>query len=230
VEKPIATSKGQLVGLLDAMSRYQGKVFCCFQKRYSAFTALARKDLQVQLGEPISYHCIVYEAPLPPIHWYRWPSSRSRLITNGCHWIDHFLFLNNYSEATACHLHHASDRSSINCSITLANGAFFTMVMTYRGSERIGPQDYVELRGNGRTVRIVNETEYWAEAKHRILRKKKVNKMHSYEQMYREISRQIVLNGAGDTAASVKGAVEVGLWLEDHDERSRLENSGCASL
>jgi hypothetical protein len=96
------------------------------------------------------------------------------------------------------------------------------MVMTYRGSERIGPQDYVELRGNGRTVRIVNETEYWAEAKHRILRKKKVNKIHSYEQMYREIRRQIVLNGAGDTAASVKGALEVGLWLEDRDERSRL--------
>jgi len=98
----------------------------------------------------------------------------------------------------------------------LANGAFFTMVMTYHGSERIGPQDYVELRGNGRTVRIVNETEYWAEAKHRILRKKRVNKMRSYEQMYREISRQ---NGAGDTAASVKGAVEVGLRLEGRDER-----------
>jgi hypothetical protein len=115
-------------------------------------------------------------------------------------------------------LHHASDRSAITCSITLANGAFFTMVMTYRGSERIGPQDYVELRGNDRTVRIVNETEYWAETKHRVLRKKRVNKMHSYEQMYREISRQIVLNGAGDTAVSVKGAVEVGLWLEDRDE------------
>jgi hypothetical protein len=70
-------------------------------------------------------------------------------------------------------------------------------------------------------VRIVNETEYQAESKHRILRKKKVNKMRSYEQMYREISRQIVLNGAGDTAASVKGAVEVGLWLEGCDERSR---------
>jgi hypothetical protein len=163
------------------------------------------------------------------MHWYRWPSSRSRLITNGCHWIDHFLFLNNYSEAIACHLNHASDRSSITCSITLANGAFFTMVMTYRGSERIGPQDYIELRGNGRTVRIANETEYCAEAKHRILRKKKLNKMQSYKQMYREIGRQIVLNGAGDAAASVKGAVEVGLWLEDLDERSGLENSGRAS-
>ena len=171
----------------------------------------------MQPGEPISYHCIVYEAHLPPMHWYRWPSSRSRVITNGCHWIDHFLFLNNYSEATTCHSHHAFDGSSVNCSVTLTNGAFFTMVMTYRGSERIGPQDYVELRGNSRTVRIKNETEYSAEARHRIVRKKKVNKMHSYEQMYREISRQIVLNGAGDTAASVKGAVEVGLWLEDRE-------------
>jgi predicted dehydrogenase len=230
VEKPISTSKSQLGGLLDAMSRYQGRVFCCFHKRHSAFNGLARKDLQVQPGEPISYHCIVYEVPLPPMHWYRWPSSRSRLVTNGCHWIDHFLFLNNYSEATAYDLHHASDCSSINCSITLANGAFFTMVMTYRGSERIGPQDYVELRGNGRTVRIVNETEYSAEATQRILRKKKVNKMHSYVRMYRQISRQIVLNGAGDTAASVKAAVEMGLWLEDRDDRSRLERIGCPSL
>jgi hypothetical protein len=84
------------------------------------------------------------------------------------------------------------------------------MVMTYRGSERIGPQDYVELRGNGRTVRIVNETEYWAEAKHRILRKKKVNKMHSYEQMYREISRQIVLNGAGTQPVQSKAPLKWG--------------------
>src|SRR5262249_56126094 len=101
--------------------------------------------------------------------------------------------LNNYSKATACHLHHASDRSAITCSITLANGAFFTMVMTYRGSERIGPQDYVELRGNGRTVRIVNETEYWAEAKHRILPKSKVNQIPPYYHTYRHTTHPLVL-------------------------------------
>src|SRR5262249_57472786 len=86
------TGKGKGGGGWEAMGGYKGKVFCCFHKRYSAFNALARKDLQMQLGEPISYHCIVYEVPLPPMHWYRWPSSRSRLITNGCHWIDHFHF------------------------------------------------------------------------------------------------------------------------------------------
>lgn len=215
VEKPIAVDRAQLAALLEVMSGVRGKVFCCFHKRYSPFNALAREDLRLQLGEPVSYHCVVYEAPLPPDHWYRWPNSRSRLITNGCHWIDHFLFLNGYAEATAWDLTLAPDRSAVNCSIVLANGAFFTMVMTYDGSERIGPQDYVELRRNDRTVRIVNETVYLAEAKHRILRRRKVNKMRSYEQMYQVISRQIILNGAGDSVASVKGAVELGVRLEE---------------
>ena len=146
VEKPVAVDKAQLAALIEAINRSRGKIFCCFHKRYSPFNLMAREDLSSQPGEPISYHCIVYEAPLPPDHWYRWPNSKSRLITNGCHWIDHFLFLNGYAEATACELTVAPDRSSANCTIALANGAVFTMVMTYCGSERIGPQDYVELR------------------------------------------------------------------------------------
>ena len=235
VEKPIAVDKAQMAALLEVMSRSRGKIFCGFHKRYSPFNALAREDLHLQLGEPVSYHCIVYEAPLPPDHWYRWPNSRSRLITNGCHWIDHFLFLNGYPEATAWDLTLAPDRSAVNCSIVLANRAFFTMVMTYDGSQRIGPQDYVELRRNGSTVRIVNETLYLAEAKHRILRRRKVNKMRSYEQMYQDICRQIILNGAGDSAASVKGAVELGVRLEERlcdliqPEGSSLNRLGKAS-
>jgi predicted dehydrogenase len=215
VEKPIAVDDAQLVELLEAMSRSPGKVFCCFHKRYSPFNALAREDLQLQPGEPVSYHCVAYNAPLPPDHWYRWPNSRGRLVTDGCHWIDHFLFMNGYPEATACDLTVAPDRSAVNCSITLVNGAFFTLAMTDGGSERIGPQDYVELRANGRTVRMVNETAYESEAKHRILRKTKVNKMRSYERMYREISRRIMMGGAGDSAACVKGAAELALRLEE---------------
>jgi hypothetical protein len=64
---------------------------------------------------------------------------------------DHFLFMNGYPAAIGCDLTVAPYRSVVNCSITLANGAFFTMAMTDGGSERIGPQDYVELRANGRT-------------------------------------------------------------------------------
>jgi hypothetical protein len=89
VEKPIAVDKHQLTILVDAMNRSRGKIFCCFHKRYSDFNRLARKDLNLLPGQPVSYHCIVYEVPMPPLHWYKWPNSKSRLITNGCHWIDH---------------------------------------------------------------------------------------------------------------------------------------------
>jgi predicted dehydrogenase len=219
VEKPIAVDRAQVAALIEAMGRSRGGIFCCFHKRYSPFNVFVREDLCLQPEEPVSYHCVVYEVPLPPDHWYRWPNSKSRLITNGCHWIDDFLFLNGYPEATAWDLAVAADRSAVNCSITLSNGAFFTMVMTYSGSERIGPQDYVELRANGRTIRIVNESTYLAETKHRVLRRRRLNKMHAYNRMYQEIGRRIILGGAGDSVASVKGAVELGLRLEECDAR-----------
>jgi hypothetical protein len=196
------------------MSRAPGKTFCCFHKRYSDFNGLAYEDLNLQPGQPVSYHCVVYEVPMPPLHWYRWPNSKSRLITNGCHWIDHFLYLNRYSQVRICELMSSPDLSTLNCSITLANGAYFTMVMTYNGSERIGPQDYIELRSEERSVRIINESEYLAESKRRILRKKRINRMRSYEQMYRQICERISLGHEGDSVASVTSAVEIGLQLE----------------
>jgi hypothetical protein len=52
--------------------------------------------------------------------------------------------------------------------------------------------------------------------------------MRSYERMYREISRQIVLGGAGDSAASVKGAAELALRLEERDERLRDSHADAA--
>jgi predicted dehydrogenase len=215
VEKPIAVDHDQVTSLVAAMGRSRGKIFCCFHKRYLPFNAWVPVDLRTNPGEPIDYHCVVYEAPLPALHWYRWPNSKSRLITNGCHWIDHFLFLNGYCEPASVGLTVGPGRRVINCSIALANGAFFTMVMTYAGSERIGPQDYVELRANGRTVRMINESVYLAEAGHRLLRRHRMSKMQSYNLMYREISRRIAHGDAGDSPAAVTGAVELGLALED---------------
>ncbi len=59
--------------------------------------AIAREDLAAAPGQPMSCHCVVYEVPLPRRHWYRWPVSSDRLVSNGCHWVDHFLFLNGFA-------------------------------------------------------------------------------------------------------------------------------------
>jgi predicted dehydrogenase len=215
IEKPVAVDQCQLDDLVTAMLQSNGRVFCCFHKRYQKFNEMAREDLRAQPGDPIHYHCIVYEAPLPAYHWYRWPNSRSRFITNGCHWLDHFLLLNNYAKAASWAANVSPDKTAVNCSVRLINGAYFTMVMTYQGSERIGPQDYIELRANGRTVQIVNESNYIAESKRRILRRYGENRMKAYAQMYRRISMAIARGETGDSIESVKGAVELGLRLEE---------------
>lgn len=213
VEKPVAIDSVQLSELLDAMSHTKGTLFSCFHKRYQSLNEYAIRDLAVGSGEPVSYHCIVYEVPLPRRHWYRWPNSKSRLLSNGCHWIDHFLFLNNYCEVAWTDLCLASD-GTINCSMELTNGAFFTMTLTDQGSGRIGVQDYIELRANGVTVRMSNGALYEAECNDRILRRLRINKVESYRHMYRSIGQKIAEGLPGDTIESVRISTGAVLSLE----------------
>lgn len=213
VEKPLAVDSAQLSDLLDAMAHSAGTLYCGFHKRYQLLNRHALQDLRLHPGEPVSYHCLVYEVPLPSRHWYRWPNSKSRLVSNGCHWIDHFLFLNNYCEVARADLFWAKDET-INCSMELTNGALFTMVLTDHGSERIGVQDYIELRANGVTVRMSNGAKYEAESKSRILRRTTINKMDSYRRMYRSIGQKISQGVPGDTIESVRVSTGAVLLLE----------------
>lgn len=213
VEKPILVDHEQLEKLLSVMRETKGRLFACFHKRYNPMNKWAWDDLNHSPGEPISYHCIVYEVPLPKYHWYRWPNSKSRLISNGCHWTDHFLFLNNFSSPKRYMLDIASD-GTINCSIELENEAYFTMTLTDKGSERIGVRDYIELRAGDDTVTIINGAFYLAENKNRILRKKKIKKMSSYKIMYEHICNQIAHDMPGDSIESVETSSKLILALE----------------
>lgn len=228
VEKPVVTTEAQLDDLLDAL-RGGERMYSCFHKRYLPMNAWARRDLGTAPGEPISYHCIVYEVPLPELHWYRWPSSRTRLTSNGCHWIDHFLYLNDFAEVVSHDLAVAPD-GTINATAVLANGAVFTMVLTERGSERIGMQDHVELRAGGTTVRMVNGGRYDAEGPDRVLRRRRINKMVSYRRMYRTIGARIRDGLPGDSAASVRVSAGLVLAMERrlHQRLEELETGSAA--
>ena len=234
VEKPICVDRTQLSELVSAMTESKGRLFSCFHKRYLPFNRYAHRDLGLAPGEPISYHCIVYEVPLPILHWYLWPNSKSRLISNGCHWVDHFLYLNEFCEWEQFNVFSAKD-GTINCSVTLKNGALLTMVLTDRGSERIGVQDYIELRANGRTVKMTNGARYEAEDRSRILRRAHINKMSSYKNMYRQIGMAVAGVGAiGDTVHSVSVSAGLILTLEeafaDRDYQARVPHSSLGVM
>jgi len=216
VEKPIATTREQLGELVAALERTGGRLFAGFHKRYSPLNALALADLRTQGSEPIHYHAIVFEEPLPRHHWYRWPSSRSRIVSNGCHWLDHFLFLNDWSEPVGWTVSRGgADGEIANVSVRLANGAFFSMLLTDAGSARIGVRDYIELRSGGVTVTIHNGSRYVAEDRRRILRRTRVNKMTSYESMYRTIAARIARGATGDSVRSVRVSTALVLSVEE---------------
>jgi predicted dehydrogenase len=145
VEKPIATTKQQLKNISELLEKGSGRFFACFHKRYSQLNDWALADLAKEPGEAIDYHCMVFEIPLPPGHWYNWKTSGSRIVSNGCHWIDHFMFLNSYSPARKYSVAEAG-RGQMTIQIELENGALFTMVLTDTGSPRLGVRDYIELR------------------------------------------------------------------------------------
>jgi len=213
IEKPLATNMEQLDDLVAAMKKGSGKLFACFQKRYSILNEYARQDLGLHNGEPVNYHCIVYEVKLPGLHWYLWPNSRTRVISNGCHWIDHFLYLNHFAPIKFFDAF-AMNNGDIVCTAELENGASFSMSLTDHGSPRIGVQEYIELRSDDVTVCIKNFSSYVSENAHKILRKAKLNKTSVYAQMYRIISEKIANNEPGDTFTSVQYSGSLALGLE----------------
>lgn len=213
VEKPAVVDEAQLVELLDAMRSTRGRLFTCFHRRYSPFNELAAVDLGTRPGDPISYHAIVFEVPLPARHWYRWPNSKSRVVSNGSHWLDHFLHLNAWSPVAEAGLAVGPD-GTLNASVSLDNGAFLTLVLTDRGSPRLGVQDYVELRAGGVTVEVVNGASYVAKGGDRVLRRRRVNKITTYQRMYKSIFARILDGRLGDTPESLEASSGLILELE----------------
>lgn len=214
VEKPVAVDRDQLTNLLEALKISGRKLFIGFHKRYSAFNYMATEDLSIKPGEPISYHCLVHEPKYPQYFWYNWPNSKGPIVENGCHWIDHFLYLNNFSKPVSSDVF-ISKSGIINASAELENGACFTMVLSGEGSDYMGVQDYVELKTKDKTIKIINDDTYIAEGKDMAIRKKRVNKMLNYRQMYQTISNKILRGEEGDIKESLLVSTSLVLDLED---------------
>lgn len=214
VEKPVAGDYDELAALEASLKKVGPKLFIGFHKRYGMFNEFARKDLEVKPGEPISYHSIVYELVQPELFWYNWPVSRSTFFANGCHQIDHFLHLNNFSKPKNFDIKLLQDHA-VEVWIELENGAVFTTTFSEKGTSRVGPRDFVELKVPGRNVRIIDAIHYQSEDEHRIIRKKRIWKIHSYRDMYRTIGAKIAKNEPGDSIESVITTTKLMLDLEE---------------
>ncbi|TWT40904.1 putative oxidoreductase YteT precursor [Phycisphaerae bacterium RAS1] len=217
-EKPLVTTRAELNALLGAMEQHPGRYHACFHMRYNPLWKLAREDLRSARGDPIHYSCIVFEVPLVKRHWYNWPASCSRIVSNGCHWLDHFLFMNDFNRPTRTHLWRASN-DDVHVSVELQNGAVFSMVLTDKGSRRIGVQDHIQLRAGEVTVRVDNGSRYESEERFRVIRRKRINKMTSFRTLYGTVSRKALAGEPGDALESTQRSCELMLELEEQFQR-----------
>ena len=131
-------------------------------------------------------HAIVFEISLPKLHWYNWPSSGSRIISNGCHWIDWFIYLNSFSKVVSYDLSTPAEHV-LNLSVTLENSAVLTLVLTDSGSPRYGVREHVEFRRGQSTVSIVDFSRYCAESPSAVIRRFRLNPLHAHSLMYKNI-------------------------------------------
>jgi predicted dehydrogenase len=225
VEKPIATSWSDLEKLESSLNKAPtAQFYCAFQKRYSVISLRVRDHFAGH--EALSYHCIVYEVPLPERHWYRWPASGSRVLSNGCHWIDHFLYLNNFARPISWDVR-SGPEGEVTCMMTLENGAYFTMLLSEQGSGRIGMRDYVEVRSGKYTARITNDRMCELDSPSRIIKVQQQSRTNSYGRMYAEIGRRIRDGLSGDSRHSVMTSARAVLNIHDglHTQSATLKRA-----
>lgn len=203
VEKPLATTLEQLELLLHSLSDEAGGVFVAYQRRYSRFNDFIRSDLDVAAGDAVHCRALAYEVPLPAKHWYRWPVSGTRIMSNGCHWIDYFLFLNGFSRPTRIDAGTRSNGDAV-LFMDLENGASLTLSVTEHGSPRLGVRDHIELRAGTRTVTIDDQRTYRAESTHEVLRTASTSASDSYDRMYDVIGRRLTAGSVGDSRESLE--------------------------
>lgn len=207
IEKPLSTNHEQFEDISKFIKSNNSIFYLCFQKRYSAYNDFIFQDLKINRGDTLQYYSIVYEEALGENHWYNWPNSQSRIISNGCHWIDHFLYLNNY------HSIRSYDASFINVNdiivnIVLENNSTFVLIISDSGSKRLGVREYIRISNATTTIEIKDNQFYSAENNYKIIRKKKYfNKLHNLKRMYKEINAKILKGESGDSYESLQSSL-----------------------
>ena len=214
VEKPVATTSEQVDQLVECLAQSSGKLYVGYHKQYSPLNRYLERDLQITDSTPVSLRCVVYEVPLPNRHWYHWPNSRGRIISNGCHWIDYFLHLNKSCKPTRIESTRRAN-GDVLVLIDLENDASLTLVITEQGSARLGVRDLIHFTVGRRTAVIADQCHYVAESSERILRKTKVGRNASQNEMYHSIGRRIASDAEGDSSRSIEISARTVVEAED---------------
>lgn len=155
-----------------------------------------------------------YEVPLPKHHWYRWPRSRGRLVSNGCHWIDYFLFLNDFADILDIDARTLRN-GDVVCTLSLVNGASLTLSLTEFGSSRLNVRDIVRVATGDASATIIDQCKYESESSRGVIRRSRTRRGESFDRMYSEIGRRLAAGLPGDSLRSLLGSADAVLRAQE---------------
>jgi predicted dehydrogenase len=138
VEKPPVVDSEQLRDLFAAAKSSDRFLYVGFNRRFAPATERLVRHLRASPG-PTMVDIVVHGIPLPPNHWYYWPSNGNRIISNVCHFIDYTLHLTlgeRPVRISACPTELGRADRQITITMAFAEGSTAAITYSNRGSDR----------------------------------------------------------------------------------------------
>jgi predicted dehydrogenase len=155
VEKPIAVTREQLVGLLTAYRQSAGRLYAGYNRPFAAAIRRLKPYVvdQPKAG-PFSINFVVSGHQIPADHWYRRPEEGSRICGNLGHWIDlmvHVLAwrgLPDWIEVCAVSANQAEPDDNLTITFTTNQHDLISLMLTARSEPFEGVSEHINLQYN----------------------------------------------------------------------------------
>jgi polar amino acid transport system substrate-binding protein len=183
LEKPLAITPEQLEEVERVWRETGGRVLVGYNRRFSPFVRQIAEHFKNRT-EPLSLLYRVNAGPLEQGHWMRGtPEGGSRVVSEGCHFIDVMMFLANALPRRVCAAHlrsHEPDTAQLV--LEFEDGSIGILYYLTTGDPSV-PKEYLEVHGAGRSaiLRDFRELELVAGSKHTVHRSAAQDKGHKNE-------------------------------------------------
>ncbi len=168
LEKPLAITMEQLQEVERVWQETGGRVLVGYNRRFSPFVQKIAEHFKNR-SEPLSMLYRVNAGPLEQGHWMRATAEGgSRVVSEGCHFVDVMMFLANSLPKRVCAAHlrsHEPDTAQLV--IEFEDGSIGVLYYLTTGDPTV-PKEYLEVHGIGRSaiLRDFRELELVAGGKH----------------------------------------------------------------
>ncbi len=152
LEKPLAITWAQLDEVEQVWHETGGRILVGYNRRFSPFIRQIAEHFKGRT-EPLSMLYRVNAGPLEQGHWMRATAEGgSRIVSEGCHFIDVMMFLANSLPKRVCAVHlrsHEPDTAQLV--IEFEDGSIGVLFYLTVGDPSL-PKEYLEVHGAGRSA------------------------------------------------------------------------------